>query len=62
MQESMSLKYEPGSEPLQTDSGNMPALTLVALHSLFVYLVIYDYGFVSLEHLLPSWYPSQIIR
>jgi hypothetical protein len=27
---------------------------------LLVYLVIYDSGWVSLEHLLHSWYPSQV--
>jgi len=65
---SMRLKYQPASEPQEfeglvaaeewIDTVAAPLFKSAFLHIL-VYLVIYDSGEVSLEHLLLSRYPSQ---
>jgi len=52
VEERPALLLAPGRESLLLRSGFRVHLRIL------VYLVIYDSGYVSLEHLLLSWYPS----
>ena len=56
----MSLGYELSSEPLHISAVRPYLATLMSLRIL-VHSVIYVSGWVSLEHLLLSRYPSSVV-